>query len=459
MSWNKIDVDSSFFQEINCILHFSSFVRKTSGTFVPFPALLSHVSNSPFLGELTFSHLLTFAKLITSNLDLQTLGLHVLKIEHFTVDAARTDNKRIQEAAYDVLNTWRRKQSTGYEAYQTLCAGLLDLGWYHLATELQQLVEGSSTPSASPSIPRLSPRKCLQIAHKQTIPSPEKTHRMHHSLDTQSNAQRPTGMTPRPIETLNTLALESNVCRNIWYQRGCLASVCLVPWGNLMHLVLLATTKDTSGLRGSVNQNCEIADLFFFSCKHHQKSLPQMTFVMWKIRTSDWLVQIFRTATVWWMSWFEPFLVLLWPLDQDPEGKGISHCFVSGLERIQSLLREFFLRSEFGRLHVDWETDRDPFYSPHLTAIYTPLELTGTHAGATTNPKWTIHDSSQLLNGRPLKKEGPLRILVSGQFSCGKKVHLSGSNLSQEERFSVSTQFPPHQSGSQKRLPHQWQNF
>ena len=88
-------------------------------------------------------------------MDLRTLGLKVLKLEDFTVEAAVTDNRRIQEAAFDVLNTWRRGQGTGQEAYRALRASLLEVGWKQLATELQQWVE-KTTPISGPTPSRKS---------------------------------------------------------------------------------------------------------------------------------------------------------------------------------------------------------------------------------------------------------------------------------------------------------------
>ncbi len=65
------------------------------------------------------------------------LGLRGLQQDHFTVEAALTDNAEIDAAAYSVLSTWRRSQTTGDEAYAALSAGLHRIGWTALATELQ----------------------------------------------------------------------------------------------------------------------------------------------------------------------------------------------------------------------------------------------------------------------------------------------------------------------------------
>ncbi len=62
-----------------------------------------------FVDTLRDGHLLDLAERITGDFDLLKLGLKVLKIEDFTVQAAVRDRRGIQEAAYYVLRSWAGK--------------------------------------------------------------------------------------------------------------------------------------------------------------------------------------------------------------------------------------------------------------------------------------------------------------------------------------------------------------
>ena len=93
-------------------------------------------SHCTFSDELRSLHMVNLAERITSQLDLFTLGLKVLKIPDFSMDSAATNNKKIQEAAFDVLRDWKKKYSSDAEAFEVLHAGLLGVGWNQLAADL-----------------------------------------------------------------------------------------------------------------------------------------------------------------------------------------------------------------------------------------------------------------------------------------------------------------------------------
>ncbi len=85
-------------------------------------------------------------------MELRELGLKVLKIPDFEISAAITDNPMaIQEAAYSIVSTWRRRQGTGQEAYIALLAGLQETEWHQLTAELQTWV-GQPGPAGQISL-------------------------------------------------------------------------------------------------------------------------------------------------------------------------------------------------------------------------------------------------------------------------------------------------------------------
>ena len=82
--------------------------------------------------------MLKIAERVTNVNDLMMLGVEILDLPKYTVDAAVTNHRNsIQSAVYDVLRTWMRRQNTRREAYDTLMKGLLENKWDNLATELQ----------------------------------------------------------------------------------------------------------------------------------------------------------------------------------------------------------------------------------------------------------------------------------------------------------------------------------
>ncbi len=101
-----------------------------------------------FAVELSEKNIIYLAKQITSKMDLRELGAEVLKIPSSKIDAALEDNpSNIVEAAYNVLRNWRESKGTGKEAYTSILAGFLEVGWKKKAEELRQRVEGPNRGS------------------------------------------------------------------------------------------------------------------------------------------------------------------------------------------------------------------------------------------------------------------------------------------------------------------------
>ena len=86
---------------------------------------------------------------ITSEQDLRELGTNVLKVAEHVIDTALNTyrNSSINNAAHDVLSTWRKQQPSGQEAYMDLQAGLKRAKMNQLAAQLRKWVEGIDDPS------------------------------------------------------------------------------------------------------------------------------------------------------------------------------------------------------------------------------------------------------------------------------------------------------------------------
>ena len=74
--------------------------------------------------------------------ELLDLGLKVLKIPEYKVDAALNNKKDIQLTAHKALTTWFNSQENRQEAYANLLSGLRVCEFNQLASTLQQWVEG-----------------------------------------------------------------------------------------------------------------------------------------------------------------------------------------------------------------------------------------------------------------------------------------------------------------------------
>ena len=80
------------------------------------------------------SAILDLSKRITSEAELADLGVNVLKLPEYTIDAALYDKKEIQSAVHKVLRTWMKQQTDEQEAYRILHADLK-------SCEMKELVE------------------------------------------------------------------------------------------------------------------------------------------------------------------------------------------------------------------------------------------------------------------------------------------------------------------------------
>ena len=94
-------------------------------------------------GILEDSHLLELSKWITSKQELWDIGTRVLNIQEQIIDAALHNQKTsIQDAAYSLLDTWIKGQSSRQEAYVSLQSGLKRCHMNQIASNLRMWVEG-----------------------------------------------------------------------------------------------------------------------------------------------------------------------------------------------------------------------------------------------------------------------------------------------------------------------------
>ena len=94
------------------------------------------------LGILNDDHLWQLAKRITNIPELRDLGLNILKLPTYTVEAALYNEKKIQDAAFKLLQNWYDNQENKEQAYRNLYKQLVFNGQNLLAHEL---MEGSVT--------------------------------------------------------------------------------------------------------------------------------------------------------------------------------------------------------------------------------------------------------------------------------------------------------------------------
>ena len=82
-------------------------------------------------------HLVELSSLITSPIDLRTLGIKGLKLPESTIQSALTDNPgAIQAAAYSVLSTWRKRYKDPVAAFNNLVTALRKCWMYNFAWNL-----------------------------------------------------------------------------------------------------------------------------------------------------------------------------------------------------------------------------------------------------------------------------------------------------------------------------------
>ena len=95
------------------------------------------------LGTLTDAHIWDLAQRITDIHQLLDLGLKILKVQGYRVDAAVNNETEIQLAALRILKIWFNAQPNRQEAYRHLLSGLRECQYNQLASNLQQWVEGA----------------------------------------------------------------------------------------------------------------------------------------------------------------------------------------------------------------------------------------------------------------------------------------------------------------------------
>ena len=93
-------------------------------------------------------------------MELQHLGLNILKVQANRIDSALYNERDIQEAALDVLKTWYHSQESRQEAYRNLYTELVNNGRQLWANELKQSVTGTVD-----SKPLSEHRKYLVMVH------------------------------------------------------------------------------------------------------------------------------------------------------------------------------------------------------------------------------------------------------------------------------------------------------
>ena len=96
--------------------------------------------------SLTDEHIVNLSQRITCQAELVNLGVKVLKLPKFVIDTAVYNKKEIQDAAYEVLGTWLKKQNNREEAFSLLQTELQASEMNLLAAEMRQWA-GSPTGS------------------------------------------------------------------------------------------------------------------------------------------------------------------------------------------------------------------------------------------------------------------------------------------------------------------------
>ena len=110
-----------------------------------------------FLDTLEDSHILKLSQYITSEQDLRELGTNALGVPERIIDAALHNhrNSSINDAAYNILYTWREQYESNQKAFMDLQAGLKRAEKNELAALLRKWVEGTDDP-----FPISNERKC-----------------------------------------------------------------------------------------------------------------------------------------------------------------------------------------------------------------------------------------------------------------------------------------------------------
>ena len=99
-------------------------------------------------GSLLDEHILELSKRIPNGLELVDLGIKVLKLPEYVINAALYDhNNSIQEAAYQLLSMWLRGQTNRQQSYTYLYSALKEGNMGELAGLVKQMVEGLADTS------------------------------------------------------------------------------------------------------------------------------------------------------------------------------------------------------------------------------------------------------------------------------------------------------------------------
>ena len=93
-------------------------------------------------------HVLNISQRVTSEQELRNLGTKALKVPEYIIDTALYNHRTsIQDAAHDVLSTWRKQYQSSQEAYLDLLAALKRAKMNQLATQLRMWVQGTEDVS------------------------------------------------------------------------------------------------------------------------------------------------------------------------------------------------------------------------------------------------------------------------------------------------------------------------
>ena len=107
-----------------------------------------------FVATLEDSHILKLSQYITSEQVLRELGTNGLGVPERTIDTALYNHRTsINDAAHDVLSTWRKQYQSSQEAYRNLQAGLKRAQMKDLAAKLQSWVQGVSPEPCHATLP------------------------------------------------------------------------------------------------------------------------------------------------------------------------------------------------------------------------------------------------------------------------------------------------------------------
>ena len=95
-------------------------------------------------------HLVKLSRLITTLIDLRTLGIKGLKLPESTIQSALTDNPgAIQAAAYSVLSTWQKRYKDPEAAFNNLVTALRKCLMHNFASNLTKGVQKRHSEDAA----------------------------------------------------------------------------------------------------------------------------------------------------------------------------------------------------------------------------------------------------------------------------------------------------------------------